>query len=290
MISKKTGLGKGLDALIPSGDFAPEQSSPAAADATQAPIDHILPNPFQPRTHMDDVELAELAASIRENGIIQPLIVTETEQPGHYSLIAGERRLRAARLAGLSSVPIILREATDEQRLELALIENVQRADLSPLESAEAYRHLSETFGLSHEVIATRVGKSRVTITNTLRLLKLPAAVRQALAEGQISEGHARALLALSSAQAQSAALQSILKHDLNVRQTEELVRKLGGKKPERPPKPAAPPEIGALEERLRGRLGTRVTLNPRRKGGTVVIHYYSDEELDILVNRILGE
>ncbi len=290
-MNKKTGLGKGLDALIPAGEFASETSAPpAAAGATQVPIGDIRPNPLQPRTYMDDVELAELAASIRENGIIQPLIVTQAEQPGQYTLIAGERRLRASRMAGLSSVPVIVREASEQQRLELALIENVQRADLTPLEAAEAYRHLAENFNLSHEVIATRVGKSRVTITNTLRLLKLPAAVRQALAEARITEGHARALLALPNAQAQSAALQSILKHDLNVRQAEELVRKLTGKKPERPSKPAAAPEIAALEDRLRGRLGTRVTLNPRRKGGTVVIHYYSDEELDILVNRILGE
>jgi ParB family chromosome partitioning protein len=292
-MSKKSGLGKGLDALIPAaGEFAPEAGSflpgPGAVEAT---IGDIRPNPRQPRAQIDDVELAELAASIRENGIIQPLIVTQDQQqPGKYVLIAGERRLRAARLAGLASVPIIVREASEQQRLELALIENVQRADLTPLETAEAYRQLAEEFHLSHEEIASRVGKSRVTVTNTLRLLNLPASVRQVLAEAKITEGHARALLALPTAQAQLAALQTILRHELNVRQTEELVRKLSGEKPEHHAKPAPPPEIAALEERLRGRLGTKVTLNPRSKGGTLVIHYYSDEELDTLVNRILGE
>lgn len=291
-MTKKSGLGKGLDALIPSGEFLPPPpSQPATASgAALAPVTSIIPNPRQPRTHFDPAELADLAASIRQNGIIQPLIVTRAPQPDQYILIAGERRLMAARQAGLANVPIILREATEQQRLELALIENVQRSDLSPLEAAEAYRHLAEDFKLSHDEIATRVGKSRVTITNTLRLLKLPAAVQQALAQDQISEGHARALLSLSSAQAQSAALQTIIKHDLNVRQTEELVRKLSGQKPEPLPKPAPAPEVNALEDRLRQRLGTRVTLNPRKKGGTVVIHYYSNEELDAIVTHLLGE
>lgn len=291
-MTKKSGLGKGLDALIPSGEFLPPPpSQPATASgAVLASVTSIIPNPRQPRTHFDPAELADLAASIRQNGIIQPLIVTRAPQPDQYILIAGERRLMAARQAGLANVPIILREATEQQRLELALIENVQRSDLSPLEAAEAYRHLAEDFKLSHDEIATRVGKSRVTITNTLRLLKLPAAVQQALAQDQISEGHARALLSLSSAQAQSAALQTIIKHDLNVRQTEELVRKLSGQKPEPLPKPAPAPEVNALEDRLRQRLGTRVTLNPRKKGGTVVIHYYSNEELDAIVTHLLGE
>ncbi len=291
-MTKKTGLGKGLDALIPSGEFIsqPPSQPGVASGAMLAPVASIIPNPRQPRTHFDPAELADLAASIRQNGIIQPLIVTRGPQPDQYILIAGERRLLAARQAGLANVPVILREATEQQRLELALIENVQRSDLSPLEAAEAYRHLAEDFKLSHDEIATRVGKSRVTITNTLRLLKLPAAVQQALAQAQISEGHARALLTLSSAQAQAAALQTILKQELNVRQTEELVRKLSGQKPEPLPKSAPTPEVTALEDRLRQRLGTRVTLNPRKKGGTVVIHYYSGEELDAIVTHLLGE
>jgi ParB family chromosome partitioning protein len=235
----------------------------------------------------DPAELAELAASIREHGILQPLIVTQGEQPGQYILIAGERRLLAARQAALESVPVIVREATQQELVELALIENVQRADLGPLEAAEAYRQLVEDFGLSHEGVAEHVGKSRVSITNTLRLLKLPAEVQETIADGRITEGHARALLALTTPQAQVAALASILKQDLNVRQTEELVRRLSGERPPRVLKLGLPPELAAIEDRLRHRLGTKVSVNPSRKGGTLVIHYYSDEELDALVERI---
>jgi ParB family chromosome partitioning protein len=290
-MTKKTGLGKGLDALIPPGEFLPAgEAALQAGGVIEIPVGNIDPNPHQPRSHMDPEKLNELAASIREHGIIQPIIVTQGALPDHYTLVTGERRLLAARQAGLETIPAILREATEQQRLELALIENVQRTDLGPLEAAEAYRQLDEEFGLSHEEIAVRVGKSRVTITNTLRLLKLPTVVRQALAEERISEGHARALLALPTPQAQTAALQTILKHDLNVRQTEELVRKLCGEKPQKLPKPAPPPEIAAIEERLRTHLGTKVTLNHHRKGGTLVIHYYSEEELDALVRHIIGE
>ncbi len=290
-MTKKTGLGKGLDALIPPGEFLPAgEAALQAGGVIEIPVGNIDPNPHQPRSHMDPEKLNELAVSIREHGIIQPIIVTQGALPDHYTLVAGERRLLAARQAGLETIPAILREATEQQRLELALIENVQRTDLGPLEAAEAYRQLDEEFGLSHEEIAVRVAKSRVTITNTLRLLKLPPVVRQALAEERISEGHARALLALPTPQAQTAALQTILKHDLNVRQTEELVRKLCGEKPQKLPKPAPPPEIAAIEERLRTHLGTKVSLNHHRKGGTLVIHYYSEEELDALVRHIIGE
>jgi ParB family chromosome partitioning protein len=208
---------------------------------------------------------------------------------GRYVLIAGERRLEAARLAGLTSVPVIVRQATDQQRLEMAIIENVQRSDLSALEQAEAYRQLAEDFDLSHEKISIRVGKSRVAVTNTLRLLKLPDMIKNALIEGRISEGHARALLALSTLEAQAAALHTVLKQEFNVRQTEELVRKLSGEKPSRKPKPATVPELAELEERLRSSLGTKVTLRSGRKGGTVTIHYYSDEELNALMGRLLN-
>jgi len=185
---------------------------------------------------------------------------------------------------------VLVHQATDQQRLELAIIENVQRSDLSALEQAEAYRQLAEDFHLSHEEIATRVGKSRVAVTNTLRLLKLPDAVKNALIEGRVSEGHARALLALPTQEAQVAALHTVLSQELNVRQTEELVRKLCGEKPSQKPKPAAVPEMAALEDRLRSSLGTKVTLRSGRKGGTLTIHYYSDEELDALMGRLLKE
>jgi ParB family chromosome partitioning protein len=283
-MARKTGLGKGLDALIPSND-----NSLPLSGVTQIPVDQIIPNPRQPRARFDPDQLAELAASIREHGVIQPLLVTQGDGPEQYILIAGERRLLAARQEGLETIPAIIREASQEEMVELALVENVQRSDLSPLEAAEAYRQLSEDFRLSHEEIAARVGKSRVAVTNTLRLLKLPTTVQQALNEGLISEGHARALLALPSPQAQQAAMQTILKHDLNVRQTEEFVRRLSGQKAESATKPAPPPEISELEERMRTSLGTKVRLNRTRKGGTLVIHFYSDEELNSLVDRILG-
>jgi ParB family transcriptional regulator, chromosome partitioning protein len=284
-MTRKTGLGRGLDSLIPT-----QESSQPARGITHVPVGDISPNPRQPRANFDDLELEELAASIREHGIIQPLVLFEAEENGKYCLIAGERRWLAARKAGLDSVPALIRQATQQELLEIALVENVQRADLSPLEAAEAYRQLSEEFQISHEQIAIRVGKSRTSITNTLRLLKLPQSVQRALAARKISEGHARALLALTSVQAQTAALETILRHDLNVRQTEELVRKLSGEKPTSQPKPAPPPELVALEERLRSQLGTRVSLNHGPKGGTLVIHYYSDEELDNIVLRIMGE
>jgi len=282
-MSRRAGLGRGLEALIPSGE-------PPPGGVSQLPVESIRPNPRQPRTRFDPVELAELAASIREHGVLQPLIVTQSENPDQYVLVAGERRWLAARQAGLAHVPVIVREASDQQRLELALIENVQRADLAPLETADAYRQLTEDFSLSHEDIAARVGKSRAAVTNTLRLLKLPETVRQALAEGKISEGHARALLALPTAQAQSAALLTILAHEFNVRQTEALVRRLSGERPAPKEKPTPPPEVADLERRLEDTLGTRVSLNRHSQGrGTVVIHFYSDEELDALIERLLG-
>jgi ParB family chromosome partitioning protein len=285
-MNKRSGLGRGLDALIPS-EAGFSNATAATSGVTQLPVSAISPNPRQPRVRFDPAELAELAASIREHGILQPLIVTQGEQPGQYILIAGERRLLAARQAALESVPVIVREATQQELVELALIENVQRADLGPLEAAEAYRQLVEDFSLSHEAVAEHVGKSRVSITNTLRLLKLPAVVQEAIADERITEGHARALLALNTPQAQAAALQNILNHGLNVRQTEELVRRLAGERPPHVPKLGLPPELAAIEDRLRHRLGTKVSVNPSRKGGTLVIHYYSDEELDALVERI---
>ncbi|HNR45434.1 MAG TPA: ParB/RepB/Spo0J family partition protein [Anaerolineaceae bacterium] len=282
-MARKSGLGKGLDALIPGGDDnpAPEGS------AVFIPIAQIIPNPRQPRGEMNSEALAELAASIREHGILQPLMVTYDPDTNQYILIAGERRLRAARMVGLQSVPVLVRQITERERLELALIENIQRADLTPLDLAEAYRQLQDEFGLSHEEISVRVGKSREAVTNTLRLLKLPEAVRQALSVGQISEGHARALLGLNTPQSQISALQTIIHLDLNVRQTENLVRQLKGERLTLPSRKVNPPEITALEERLQHALGERVILRHGKKGGSVVIRYYSDEELNALVERM---
>jgi ParB family chromosome partitioning protein len=280
---QKSGLGRGLDALIPGGDTIQMDGG-----IILVPVEMVFPNPRQPRNMLHPEDLEELTVSVREHGVLQPLIVTLGELTGQYILIAGERRLEAARLAGLATVPVLVRQATDQQRLELAIIENVQRSDLSALEEAEAYRQLAEDFELSHESIATRVGKSRVAVTNTLRLLRLPDSVKNALIEERISEGHARALLALPTPEAQTAALRTVLAKELNVRQTEELVRKLSGEKPVRKPKLAVSPDIAELEERLRSNLGTKVTLHSRRKGGTLTIYYYSNEELDTLAGRLL--
>lgn len=284
-MAQKSGLGRGLGALIPGGENALTENG-----VILVPVDLVFPNPRQPRSMMHPEELVELTTSIREHGVLQPLIVTPGDMEGRYVLIAGERRLQAARLAGLATVPVLIRQATDQQRLELAIIENVQRSDLSALEQAEAYRQLAEDFDLSHEDIAARVGKSRVAVTNTLRLLKLPDAVKNALIEGRVSEGHARALLALTSPEAQTAALRTVISQELNVRQTEDLVRKLSGAKPTRKSAPPAIPEVAELEERLRSSLGTKVSLRAGRKGGTVTIHYYSDEELNALMGRLLKE
>jgi ParB family transcriptional regulator, chromosome partitioning protein len=282
---QKSGLGRGLGALIPG-----RENTQVENGVVLVPVDLVFPNPRQPRSMLHPGELEDLTASIREHGVLQPLIVTPGDMEGRYVLIAGERRLEAARLAGLASVPVLVRQATDQQRLELAIIENVQRSDLSALEQAEAYRQLAEDFDLSHEDIAARVGKSRVAVTNTLRLLKLPDLVKNALIEGRISEGHARALLALATPEAQTAALNTVLAKELNVRQTEEYVRKLSGEKPSRKPLPAIVPEVAELEERLRSSLGTKVTMRSGRHGGTVTIHYYSDEELNALIERLLKE
>ncbi len=283
-MARKAGLGRGLDALIPGLDSEnPELGSSFVS------INKIEPNPMQPRFEIEPKELQELADSIHEHGILQPLIVSQDLDSGSYVLIAGERRLRAAQLAGLDMVPVIIRQVSDQERLELALIENVQREDLNPLETAEAYHQLVEHFQLKQEEIAVRVGKNRATVANTLRLLNLSEQARKALAEGKISEGHARTILSLSSVQAQNAALQTMINHDLNVRQAEELCKKLSGEKPRPKINPEKSPEIKELETRLRDQLGTKVTLQHSAHGGTLTIHYYSDEELDSLVEQILG-
>ena len=280
---QKSGLGRGLAALIPGAENALSEHG-----VMMIPVEMVFPNPRQPRSELHPEELEDLTASIREHGVLQPLIVTPSDLDGRYVLIAGERRLQAARLAGMAAVPVLVRQATDQQRLELAIIENVQRADLSALEQAEAYRQLAEDFNLSHEDIAARVGKSRVAVTNTLRLLRLPDVVKNALIEGRVSEGHARALLTLTTPEAQTAALRTVLLKELNVRQTEELVRRLSGEKPSQKPKPVVAPEVAELEERLRSSLGTKVTLRSGHKGGTVTIHFYSEEELNALMDRLI--
>ena len=281
-MAKKRGLGRGLDALIPAG------TAINARGVSEIPVSAIMRNPRQPRSKIDPAQLAELADSIREHGVIQPLIVTRSKGD-KYLLIAGERRLQAAKKVGLRVVPTVVREAaTNRELLELALVENIQRTDLNPLESAVAFQTLADEFDLSHDEIAQRVGKQRTTVSNRLRLLKLSKQVQQALSRGEISEGHARALLGLRRAQAQLAVLETIKKNGLNVRQTEELVRKMSGEKTSRAAAVQQSPEEKDLESRFRDSMGTKVNLKRNKEGkGTIVIHFYSDEELETLSERL---
>lgn len=283
----RTGLGKGLGALIPGGE--------PSAGLRKVSIEAIVPNPRQPRSIFEPVALQELAASIREVGLIQPLIVQqlpESGQPGQprFQLITGERRWRAARLAGLQQVDVIVKDASPQQTLELALVENIQRADLNPLEEASAYKQLMEEFGLTQESIADRVGRSRVSVANTVRLLRLPEEVKAALLAGDITEGHARALLMLDEDEEKLLALRTVVKRRLSVRQTEELVRRLQAAMQHSPRQRTRSPETEALEGRFRESLGTKVDLFRSRKGGKLVIHFYSDEELQALYEHIVGE
>jgi len=284
-MARKSGLGKGLDALIP--EWKQDTLTSSANQVVQISIDKIKPNPMQPRRVFDDDSLLELANSIKEHGILQPLILVQVENSDQYNLIAGERRWRAARLAGLSEVPAIVRTASHQEQLEYSIVENIQREDLNALERARAYQLLVDEFSLTHEEIAQRVGKSRTAVTNTLRLLNLPASAQQALLEDRISEGHARALLSLSSTQAINAALETVLNLGLNVRQTELLVSKLQGKPESRAPERSKPAEIVVLEERLRQLFHTKVSIQPGKKGGSITIYYYSDEELNQFLDQI---
>ncbi len=281
-MSKKRALGRGLEALIPPrADREPK-------GVQQVPVAAIDPNPHQPRQHLDPESLAELAASIKEHGVLQPLIVSMVEgrpgEPLRYQLIAGERRLEAARLAGLETVPVIVKEVTPEQMLELALVENIQRADLNPLEEAAAYRQLMDEFGLTQQEVAERVGKNRVSVANALRLLRLPDFVKSVLAGGQISEGHARALLGLEGEpDAMRLALKKVIAERLSVRQTEELVRRLRTAPSSPKATRTTSPETRALENEFAQALGTRVSLARSKKGGRLIIHFYSEEELQKL-------
>jgi ParB family chromosome partitioning protein len=305
MAPRRGVLGRGLDALIappPGAPLAGTGLAPAAAATgarAEAPaglleveIGRIEPNPLQPRRQVDDDQLAELADSIREHGLLQPLLVTQRPgppgAPARYQLIAGERRWRAARLAGLTTVPVVVREAAGPQALELALVENIQRADLNPLEEATAYRHLAEEFGLTQEEIGQRVGKSRFAISNTLRLLQLPASVQRAILDGQLSEGHARALLGLRDRQAQEHLAEQVIARGLSVRQTEEAVRRaLAQVSARRRPGRARPADVEELEARFREALGTRVSLSRSKRGGRLVIYYYDDEQLHSIYERL---
>ena len=293
--SRRGGLGRGLDSLIPAhAPPAPVTADDSGANALiTAPIDQIHPNPYQPRGVVDRQKLEELAESIKLHGVMQPLIVTRARDGDGYVLIAGERRWRAARLAGLLALPAIVKEAAPQAMLELAIVENVVRADLSPLEEALAYRQLIDEFGLTQTAVAERVGRSRVSVTNLLRLLNAPDQVREVLASGQITEGHARALLGLSNGPDQLAVLELVLSRGLNVRQTEALVRRrLSGGVPTGETRDRDPEEL-RVEDRLRSALGTRVSFRKAASGsggGSLTIQFFSDEQLQALYDRLVGE
>ena len=274
------GLGRGLAALIP-------QRAPSAGGSIEIPLARIRENPRQPRLRMDNEALASLADSIRQHGVIQPILVTETIDG--YTLVAGERRVRAARIAGLERIPAIVRQLADRQQLELALVENLQREDLDPMEAARAYRELMDEFSFTQEDLATRVGRARSTVANTLRLLELHPAVQDAVAASLITEGHARALGGLPT-EAQAPAVTTVIADDLSVRQTEELVRRVRTPRPERVAAQSAPdPDVERVEEDLRRSLGTKVRLTRTRRGGRIVIEYFGDEELARLYQRLVG-
>ena len=277
---RHSALGRGLTSLIPQRG---QQIS-----TTEIPLARIRPNPRQPRQRMDPVELEALATSIRDHGVLQPVLVTETIDG--YQLVAGERRFRASQMAGLERIPAVIRQLADRDQLELALVENLQREDLGPLEEAHAYRALVTEFELTHEQIAQRVGRAKSTIANTLRLLDLDPSVQSALSDGQITEGHARAIGGLPVEQ-QGRVAGTVAAQQFSVRQTEELVRRL--REPRPTPVTAGPPrldpDLERVEEDLRRRLGTKVTLARSRKGGRIIIEFYSDEELGQLYDRLIG-
>jgi ParB family chromosome partitioning protein len=279
MTNRRSGLGRGLDALIP-------RHSPAVEEVD---IDLIAPNPQQPRSVFEPESLAELAESIREHGVIQPLIVSRPGAPGAapYQLIAGERRLLASRQAGLTRVPVIVKEASPQALLELALVENLQRQDLGPLEEAAAFKRLGEEFNLTQEEIAGRVGRSRPAVANSLRLLTLSEEMQASLARGEISPGHARALLGIDDADERRTAWRRIVEGRLTVRDAESLARGRSLRPRRAGVAKRRSADLEALEERLRASLGTKVDLTRGRSGGRVVIHYYSDEELENIIERL---
>jgi ParB family chromosome partitioning protein len=277
-------LGRGLGALIPQ-KAEPAAPQPRAAGLAQIPIEQIQPNPYQPRRTFNEASIDELARSVREHGIVQPLVVMRAGD--RYKLIAGERRFRAAQKAGLTTVPVVIKDlAKSGDALEIALVENIQREDLNPMEEANAYHQLHDEFGLTQEEIARRVGKERSTVANFLRLLKLPAAVKEMLASGQLSMGHARALLAVESAKKQEALAERVVKNNLNVRQTEVLAS-------EKPKAPVKEKEKDVFtrdaEEKLQRTLRTKVEIDRKHRGGVIHIRFGSEDELIRVVEDLMG-
>jgi ParB family transcriptional regulator, chromosome partitioning protein len=286
MTTKRMALGKGLGALLP--EFG--QGEPKAL--LYCGIEEILPNRSQPRKHFDELKIEELAESIKEKGILEPLIVRRIDQG--YELIVGERRWRAAQKAGLKEVPVLVKDVEGREALEISLIENLQREDLNPIEAAEAFKHLIEEFSISQEDLSKRMGKDRTTITNTLRLLKLPSEVRNQLLQNRITSGHARAILSLESKEKQKELCALIIKKGLSVREAEAIVKRWS----EKPKKSITPvkkrddleSQLSSLKDSLRKYLGTKVLITQKDKRGKIEIEYYSHEDLERIVEAILGK
>ena len=274
--SNEHGLGRGLGALIPR----------ATVGLRDIPVDAIRPNPWQPRTHFDEQELEELAESIRAHGVLQPVLVSQ-QRDGTFQLITGERRWRAVQLAGMPTVPAVVKEATPQASLEMALVENIQRRDLNPLEEAHAFRQLIEEHGMTQEQLGQRIGKSRVAVSNSLRLLHLPEPVREALARAEISEGHARAILMANGETQRLRLLERVLAEHLSVRETEALAREMNAAR-QRAAQAQPDPDVVRLEDEFRQALGTRVRLVKGRRGGRLVIHFFSEDELQGLYQAIV--
>lgn len=293
------GLGRGLSSLIPQKKISQPQkdfnyfgASSAGSDAQntggknnvqEVEVVRIVPNPHQPRLRFDEEKLQELASSVKTHGVIQPLIVTKNGN--QYEIIAGERRFQAAKIAGLAKVPVIVREVGEQQKLEWAIIENIHRHDLNPVEEAKAYLKLAQDFDLSQEEISRKVGKSRSAIANKMRLLNLPVEIQRALSEGRITEGHAKAILAIENPEKQRALFELILKNNLTVRQTESKTKEVSVRTHKRMVN--IDPELKEMEEKLTGIFGTRVKISRSGEGGKIVIEYYSKEELDGILSKI---
>jgi ParB family transcriptional regulator, chromosome partitioning protein len=317
MMARKFGLGRGLDALLDNNDdndikFAPSASansetdnasppasapssapvSSSAAGTVELPISQLVPNPGQPRKKFDEAELNELAASIKTYGIIQPVIAANAGD-GTYIIIAGERRTRAAKLAGLETVPAIIRDYTDQKKLEISLIENIQRTDLNPIEEAAAYKNLMDFSNLSQDDLAVRLGKNRSTVANALRLLKLPIEIQKSIEEGKVSSGHARALLSVTDAKARDKLYMELLAGEISVRETEKKAAALNSEKTksEKTAKKGKdrPPEVDAMEEKFITKLGTKVVIDGDHTKGRILIDYYSMEDLERLHDLLGG-
>ncbi|VAX27621.1 Chromosome (plasmid) partitioning protein ParB [hydrothermal vent metagenome] len=275
-------LGKGINALIPDFEIGVPQSGGQGSGPGEILIDDIVPNRLQPRKFFDDEKLQELVFSIQEKGVLQPVIV-QKGKGNQYELIVGERRWRASKKAGLKKIPAIIREVSDAESLEIAIIENIHRHDLNPIEEAEAYSQLANEFGLTQEKLAQKVGKKRTTITNTIRLLKLPNGVKEDMVSGRFSMGHARALLGLETAKDIEVLRREILKKDMNVRQAEERVRQLKKTISESTTKPKKKKDIFLknLETALERHFGTKVEIAAKQKGGKITLTYYSDDDLE---------